>query len=526
MFKGRRYVISKKEFITGIKEKYPIQLLKGRFENEGNVISCFFKDMLLLDDTTFSKDDFITRDGRFYFSMLVQLRKKGFYSLDEITVLSNMSEEVLDKYEEMGGWETIQHQIDIINVQNFDTYIDILYRENIILRMCDDGFNLLKQVDVNGKQITPLLLFRKMCSEEVTDWYEARMSSYGTGYSSKVMEEEEIDFDDEFIESCQDGEENGVPFDIAGYDVNGEEINCFPFLSRQIMGLLEGTFTMMGGFSSSGKSTWYVTIIMALLFRDRKVLIISNEESVKKFKVKFMIWLLGKRNRYFKLTKKKMTAGDIDKESREQLKKIQKFWKDTYKGRVKFISINDANMSVVKKKIRENVLRYGYDTVLYDTFKIQETDYGNARQDLSLVRDSRELDKLAKKYNLIMLASVQLAESTRGQLFLSSANTSNSKQLKEILENYLLMRNTYSEELDEKSKYFCHPFRLKRVNDKWIEEEYKPDKSGVYRTLFVEKARNGSNSPDTGVAYLLKFSGDHCIFREIAQCRPKHGEIR
>lgn len=482
--------------------------------------------MLLIDDTTFEQKDFVTADGLFYFSMLNQLRNKGFYSLDEVTILSNLSQDAIDKYEDMGGWDSIQHQIDIINTQNFDTYIDILYRENILLHMHSDGFNLLKEIDVNGKKIIPLKLFRKMTAEEVTDWYDARISSYGTGYSSKVLEEEEIDFDDEFIESCQEGEENGVPFDIAGYDINGEEINCFPFLSRQIMGLLEGTFTMMGGFSSVGKSSWWVTVLMSLLYYDRKILIISNEESVKKFKVKFMIWLLGKRNRYFKLTKKKMTSGDINAESRDQLTQVQKFWRENYKGRVKFISINDADMRVVKKKIRENVLRYGYDCVLYDTFKIQESDFEGTRQDLSLVRDSRELDKIAKKYNIIMLASVQLAERLKGKLFLDSSVLSNSKQIKEILENLFLMRTVYDEELDEKNKFYCRPFRLKKVNDKWIEEEYAPDRNAVYRALFVEKTRNGNNSSDTGVAYLLKFDGDHCIFREVAQARFKHGEIK
>ena len=501
-------------------------MLKGRIETEGNVISCFFKDMLLIDDTTFEQKDFVTADGLFYFSMLNQLRNKGFYSLDEITILSNLSQDAIDKYEDMGGWDSIQHQIDIINTQNFDTYIDILYRENILLHMHSDGFNLLREIDVNGKKIIPLKLFRKMTAEEVTDWYDARISSYGTGYSSKVLEEEEIDFDDEFIESCQEGEENGVPFDIAGYDINGEEINCFPFLSRQIMGFLEGTFTMMGGFSSVGKSSWWVTVLMSLLYYDRKILIISNEESVKKFKVKFMIWLLGKRNRYFKLTKKKMTSGDINAESRDQLTQVQKFWRENYKGRVKFISINDADMRVVKKKIRENVLRYGYDCVLYDTFKIQESDFEGTRQDLSLVRDSRELDKIAKKYNIIMLASVQLAERLKGKLFLDSSVLSNSKQIKEILENLFLMRTVYDEELDEKNKFYCRPFRLKKVNDKWIEEEYAPDRNAVYRALFVEKTRNGNNSSDTGVAYLLKFDGDHCIFREVAQARFKHGEIK
>ena len=485
-----------------------------------------FKDMLLLDDLELKKEDFITNDGRFYFGLLTQLRKKSFYSLDEITILSNMNDEVIERYEACGGWDSIQHQIDIINDKNFDTYIDILYRENIMLHMYDDGIDLLHTVDVNGKKVVLLKLFRKMDADSVQDWWDARIASYGTGYSSKILEEEEIDFDDEFIDNCEEGLENGVPFDIAGYDVNGEEINCFPFLTRQTMGLLEGTLTMLAGFSSAGKSTWFVTVIMALLFHGRKVLIISNEERVKKFKAKFMVWLLGKRNRYFKLSKSKFLSGDINEESRKQLADVQKFWRENYKGKLKFISIADADMSVVKKKIRENALRYGYDTVLYDTFKIQEKDFSGQRQDLALVRDSRELDKIGKKYNLIMLASVQLAEYMRGKLFLDSSVLSNSKQIKEILEGLFLMRTVYDEELDEKSKYYCHPFRLKKVDDKWIEEEYKPDRNAVWRILFVEKTRNGRNSSDTGIAYLLKYDGDHCIFREVAQCRPKHGEIR
>ena len=482
--------------------------------------------MLLLDDLDLKKEDFITNDGRFYFGMLTQLRKKGFYSLDEVTILSNMNDEVIERYEVCGGWESIQHQIDIINDKNFDTYIDILYRENIMLHMVDDGIDLLHAVDINGKKVVLLKLFRKMDADSVQDWWDARITSYGTGYSSKVLEEEEIDFDDEFIDNCKEGLENGVPFDIAGYDINGEEMNCFPFLSRQINGILEGTTTMMGGYSSAGKSTWWITVLMSLLHYDRKILIISNEENIKKFKIKFMVWLLGKRNRYFKLTKKKMTSGDISTESRKQLTDVQKYWRENYKGRVKFIAIADADMSLVKKKIRENVLRYGYDTVLYDTFKIQGGDISSARRDLSLVRDSRELDKLAKKYNIIMLASVQLAEYTKGKLFLDASILSNAKQIKEQLENLFLMRTVYTEELDEKSKYYCHPFRLKKVNDKWIEEEYKPDTSAVWRMVFTEKCRTGANSSDNGIAYLLKYDGDHCIFREVVQCRPKHGEIR
>ena len=89
-----------------------------------------------------------------------------------------------------------------------------------------------------------------------------------------------------------------------------------------------------------------------------------------------------------------------------------------------------------------------------------------------------------------------------------------------------MMRTLYTEELDEKNKFYCRPFRLKKANDKWIEEEYKPDPNGVYRALFVEKCRSGNNSSDTGIGYILKFDGDHAIFREVAQAKFKHGEIK
>lgn len=514
-------------FISGVKEKYPEALLTGRSEIEGNVVGCFFKDMLLLDDVKLEPEHFITKDGRFYYGMMRKLRDQGYGSLDEVTIISSLPEQAVAEYEERGGWESIQHQIDIINEKNFETYLDNLYRENTLLNMCRDGFNLEKPIDIKGKETLPLKFFRTLTAEEVTDWYMMRISEYGVGYSSKVLEEEDLDFDDKFIESCKEGVSAGVPYIDAGTDINGEPMNCFPFLSRQTIGILPGKLHMLGGFSSTGKSTWWITVLMALLHQGRKILLISNEETADKFKIKFLMWLLYKHNRYFSLTKKAISGGNISEESMAEIKKVQQYWTEQgYKDRIHFVSMNDADMNVVKKKIREYALRYNYDTVLYDTFKIQESDYDGRRQDLSLVRDSRELDKLARKYNLIMLASVQLAESMKGQLFLSASTISQSKQIKEIAESFFLMRSAYDEELDPHSKYYCNPFQSKMVDNKWQEVPLELDRSLTYRILFVEKNRNGEDSPSTGVAYLLAFNGNFCVFRELAKCRPKHGEIK
>ena len=86
------------------------------------------------------------------------------------------------------------------------------------------------------------------------------------------------------------------------------------------------------------------------------------------------------------------------------------------------------------------------------------------------------------------------------------------------------MRSVYTEEVTkDNKKFYCNPFRLKKTDSGWVEEEYDPDPSTVYKALFVGKGRNGSNSNDTGVGYLLAFDGGHGIFREVAQARVKHG---
>lgn len=440
--------------------------------------------------------------------------------------MSSISENISLEFQERGGFETIKNLTDIVNVKNAEIYLDNLYRENIILGMYKDGFNILSSVDWNGKEIIPIKLFRRMDSEGVLDWYESKLSTYGTGFTSKVLEESEIDFDDEYFKKMDSGEDIGVPFDIAGDDVNLEDMRCLPFLSNQIGGFYDGTFNVLAGHSSVGKSAMWTTIAMALTYRNRKILIISNEQKKKAFQDGFLVFILYKYFRYYDLTKKKIRSATLSDKDKEMRAKARDYWRKYYKGKIKFISIADADMKLVKKKIRENVLINAYDTVIYDTMKLDMTEDKDSQSWLSLVRDSRDFDKVAKKYNIIMLASLQLAMNSKGKLFMDGSELSMSKQSIEVMESLLEMRSVYPEELiKEDKKYYCNPFRLKKTDKGWVEEEYSPDTNGVYKALFVCKARNGINSNDSGVGYLLAFDGNHGIFREVAQARFKHGYI-
>ena len=175
------------------------------------------------------------------------------------------------------------------------------------------------------------------------------------------------------------GEDVGIPFDIAGDDINLEEMRCFPFLSNQIGGYYDGTFNVLAGHSSVGKSAMWTTIAMALAYRNRKILIISNEQKKRAFQDGFLVFILYKYFRYYDLNKKKIRSASLNEKDKEMRKKAQEYWRKNYKNKIKFIAIADADMKLVKKKIRENVLISGFDTVVYDTMKIDFSEDSNSQ---------------------------------------------------------------------------------------------------------------------------------------------------
>lgn len=514
-------------FLVGC-EKYPTELISNRLSVEGNVIACIYKDLLFIDEVKLTSKDFLTEDAVFYYGIAKRIRESGFNVIDEVTILSSMSDVIVDGYNNRGGWYTIQNIIDVVNDKNFETYLDILYRENNLLQLHKDGFNLFTEIEVNNKKVKILDLLRKMTSEQVIDFYEARLNQLASGNNSKILEECDLEITDDWIDSLTNGDESGVPFDICGEDVNGSDVYCLPYTSSQLDGYLEGTSNAIAGFSSSGKTTLATSILMGLAYRGKKILMISNEQKSSPFKLQFLMWILCKKLKYFKVTKKKIKdKKELTEEDIAMIAKAKEIWNVEFKPHFKFIHIADADMNLVKKKVRYYALAEGYDAFFYDTFKLEIDASNNQRTDIQLVEDSRELDKLAKKLNMICIFSVQLAEYMRDNLFLNASCLSNAKQIKEILESMIMIRPVFQEELDSgNKKFYCKPFQKKKVGDKWTEVEYEPDMGSVYRMLFIEKTRSGSSTNDDGVALLLKFIGNSGTFKEVAYCKPRHGRIQ
>lgn len=516
--------MDKNNFIIGVCDKYKEELLEKRVEIEGNTIGCIAGDLLLLDDSMLKPTDYITKDGRFLFSLLKNLRDRGCTVADEVTILTNTSEEVKEKLDAFGGWKQVQSLIDICNAKNFDVFLDDLRKSNICLRLYEKGFNMLDKMTLeNGKEVVPYKLFDKFSSQEVLDFYESQLSTLGTVSSNKIIDEGYIDFDEEFINGLETGEEVGVSFADAGLDVNGNKISTFPFLSNNILGLKSGTLSAFGAHSGVGKTTFMIGILMSLIEKGEKVLIVSNEMGLSDFKQGFLIWVLSRYFNYRKLPKKKLASGNLSDEDKEMIKKAREYWRQKYAKQVKMVALSDADSRLTCRIIKKHIQRDGISTFLVDTFKITTSSGNNDNFWLQLVVDSKDLDAIAKRYDVIGLMTIQLAINSLGRLWMDASCLSNSRAVKEVLSNLILFRKIYPDELITGSPYDLKPFRSKKgTDDKWYEEPYLPDPSNVYRCLFVEKSRRGIDSGDSGIAYLVRYEGDYCTFYETSKCRPTH----
>ena len=516
----------KHQFISGTLEKIDKRLLSNRMTEEGNVVSCLLQNLTYYDDCCLESKSFLTTSGRMLFSIGKQIRDKGFSTFDEITMISNLKEDVLAKVnEEMGGFNAIQRLMDVVPINNWDAFLDSLNKSNIIISLYQKGFNVLEEITLdNGKKIVPYQAFEKLTSSEVLSFYESTLSSLGTSInSSKIIGQEFIDFDEDFIDRLADHEELGVDFGTAGLNVHDEEIRTFPFMSANLMGLKRGTLSCWAASSGSGKSSYMVGLTVSLISKGLSVCFVTNESAIADVKIQFLVWVLTRCLDYWECPKSKIIVGNFTEKDRAKIREARQYWKEHYAKSVKIIALSDADANLTNRIIKSHIAKYAMDVFIVDTFKLSFSGDKNDSFWLALIEDVRQLTETAMRTNTIGIITMQLAINSQNRSFLTADCLSNSKAVKETLSNLVLFRKCINSlELDPNSPYYIRPFRSKQDKDgNWIEEPYLPDPTKTWRIAFVDKARRGVDS-ETGVAYLWRFDGNSCNFYETAKCRPTH----
>lgn len=530
-------MLDKKQFIAGVVDRYPEEeLLDRRINIEANVIGCIYKCPDIISETKFTNENFKTKDARFLFSIAKKLSDKGINVFDEVSIVSNFDEDIISAFHEIGGYTSVSHLASIVNEDNYESYADDLSKSELILKLYDIGFNLFDPVQIGNskKKERPIDTFKKLNAQEILDYWEMQLSNIDISIKSNdILDECELDIDDDSVNKIQDGTANGIPFNTFGKDENGNEITVYPVLSSFVNGILPKTTFAVCGFSSTGKSCLWTSIILGLLYQGKSALIISNEMEKTPYIMNILTWIAYKKYHCYTLTKDKLRSGNLDDKEKEVLDKTKKFWKENYKGKLHFIHIPDMNMNLVKRKVRQYAIRKGIDFFLIDTLKAQVNDMnGNDTVWIDLLRSARIADELAKRYNLACGLSIQLNSANKGKLFLDESCISNCKQILETCETMLAIRNTYDiKELLPGNKEYLRPFWIEKnpSTGKYekIEKQIPTDQLDYnYKVIFCIKNRNGINTESSGQAFLYSFIGQQAVFKESYRCHPVHGYIQ
>jgi energy-coupling factor transporter ATP-binding protein EcfA2 len=510
------------EFITGVKEKYPKELLEGRLGIEGNCVFSFWKDPNLFKEyKEITTEYFLSEDARFYFSLGKQISKL-YNVFDEVSVISFLGEnDVLSSgFEERGGYDVVFNTMEMLNSNNVEQYIDLLNRENILLKLYDEGFNLLNEIILNGKPIIPIKLLRKMSAAETLQFYESRISNIGIRVKSNDMEISDLGIEDDFEEKLESGMFMGIPFDIGGFSQkDNSTIYASPLLSNISMGVNKGELTLVGGFSGSGKTSLsFSNFIMPLVYRGEKVVITANEQRKIAWQILLIVYTLVNHFKYFNLTRKKLKSGQFTEEDRKMIRLAKEFINTNYKNSIKFVKTFDYNVRDIVREQKRLHLNDGYSSFLYDTFKAEDSSDMSAARG-SMVEDSKVLFQFASKYNVPQIITAQLATYLEKTSWLTSQCLASSKQTKEVCSEIFLMRKCINEiELNPESKHYIKPYRLKKESGKWKKDFFEIDYNmgGQFRIVFVDKTRNDEDSK----AILYKYDGHINIWHELGFCSP------
>lgn len=117
-------------------DSYPAKLVENRGQIEGSFIFCLWKNPDLYEDykdEVRADRDFLTDDGKFYYSLGLELSNMNYKSFDDASVFSYIEgkETLKNGFIRRGGMKTVDELKNVLNDENVDTYYDELIKYNI-----------------------------------------------------------------------------------------------------------------------------------------------------------------------------------------------------------------------------------------------------------------------------------------------------------------------------------------------------------------------------------------------------------
>ena len=315
-------------------KKIPSEIVGNREQLECNYIFSLWQEPSAIEEYKNIENgkDIITEDGMFYYGILQQLNKLGYETFDSATLHTFLSDkEVLRRgYERRGGAATINEIKSLIKVENLESYHDELIKNNMLINLHLDGFNVLQDIDK----------FKQMTSEEVYDYYDFKLNNTCVGKVEKLKAENLSDGYDEYIEEWDKGIMKGFRI---GYGM----------LNYRLAGVHKKNLLLHMAHIGNGKTTSSILFyILPAIESGENVCIIANEQGVSEFRQMILSSVVFNKIKYRKMNRQKFINGDFTPEDKQAMREGLE-WLRSCEGKINFIETADYSIGTVKKIVKK-----------------------------------------------------------------------------------------------------------------------------------------------------------------------------
>lgn len=453
--------------------KYPI---------EANIVGILWsKPEYFVSDSKLGVDSFSDDTWRLFFSIGKKLHEAGVEKFDKYAVglfLDKHSEALKARYDKMGGYATIKEMMGYSSIENYESYIKMLNKYNLVLGLIEKGFPLGSIADK----------IEKMTTMEIYEYYEAHLNDLFINVDEEVKSYDLSDGLIEIVEEADKGVNIGMPF-------------LSQALNEQIGGAIDGQILQLGGLSGTGKSTVTASIhIASCVIHKERVVVMINEEDEKKWKRDMITWVANNKIKGGDFNKKRWRKGGFSEEEKAVLHEATQWLEDKLEAKqIILVPIPRYTVGTAIQLIKK-YSAIGVKKFVLDTFKAGY-DADDSAIWLSMMQDMRKLYDVVKpsQKNVHLWVTFQLNKASVKMRYLTQDNIGMAKNIIDVASVCLLTRRVYDDELSggtNELNVWKYPEGAK--NPKPIPVVLDHTKN--YVIVFIEKNRNGASQEHQIVA--------------------------
>lgn len=440
---------------------------------EANIVSIFYKKPELMYDYQLKLEDFSENTWRVYWQIAYDIIVKEKKSvLDDITVGLYLEKhsKLKQKYDEYGGYDTIDKATEYIKTSNISGYVNELKKWETVIRMIASGFPVTDRIKE----------FVDMSLDEIYKEYDALLNHIFINAEEDVMSYSLSDGIYDLIEQLNEGIAVGLPYDNM------------PTLTKETGGQLPGNITLVGGLSNMGKTTLTRTMLIpsAVKYGERLVILV-NEEGKAKWQRELIVWVA---NNIYKTDLQKFVVrdGKFSDEVKELLYKCADWIAE--KSENNMLTIIPFSRYETQKAIRviKKYASLGVKYFILDTYK---ADAGSRSDRMWLDMQQNMVDiydtvKAEGGKNVHITITFQLAKSSARQRFYSQDNIGMAKSIIDPASTCLMLRDVFEDEYTSERNEL-KVYRLDGKNNK-SKIPVKLDHDKHYQLIFIVKNREGA----------------------------------